>query len=238
MQIRLDKYLSKYGLGSRKDVKKIIKKKLVKVNNDIIIKDNYKLDTNIDKVYLNDELIAFKEFVYLMLNKPKDVVCATKDNAHDTVIDLIQDYDNYDLFPVGRLDKDTEGLLILTNDGEFAHNLLAPKRHHSKIYKAIVDGKINNEDIEVFKKGIILDGKLTQSSNLTVLSNEDDSSIVEVEIFEGKFHQIKRMFHYIGKEVLYLKRISIKGLNLDENLSLGEYRELTEQELELLKKDL
>ena len=219
MAMRLDKLLAHYGIGTRKEVKTYIRKGYVQVNGQIIKKDDFKVDYEKDQILFDGQSINYKPYVYLMLNKPSGYVSATKDNVHPTVVDLIKGYHQYDLFPVGRLDLDTEGLLLLTNDGDFAHKLLAPSRHHSKLYYAKVDGIMNQEDVLEFEKGMMIDQVL-------------------IEIFEGKFHQVKKMVEKVGKKVTYLKRIQMRNLKLDENLKLGEYRELSEEELNDLMNDL
>ncbi len=239
MKVRLDRLLANTGYGTRKEVKLLIRKGHVKVNSTIVKKDDLKIDTDKDKVYLDDELVGYQPFVYLMLNKPAGCVSATVDQLHETVIDLIEGYDNYELFPVGRLDKDTEGLMLITNDGGFAHLLMAPRRKHAKIYFAHVKGRITDEHVKQFEEGVVIDtGYKCQSARLTILDSDDDVSTIEVEITEGKFHQVKKMFMAIGSEVLYLKRTQIRNLKLDKNLQLGEFRELTKQELIDLKENL
>lgn len=183
---------------------------------------------------LNGEKLEYEEFVYLMLNKPSGVVSATYDNKDKTVIDLIKDYKHLDLFPFGRLDKDSEGLLIISNDGKLAHELLSPKKHVDKKYYVEVLGRVTSEDIESFKNGIMLDGELCKSALLEIIKS-DDISYCYVTISEGKYHQVKRMFESVNKKVTYLKRVTFGNLKLDENLKLGEYRKLTEQEINLLK---
>lgn len=239
MKVRLDRLLSNTGYGTRKEVKQMIRKGHVKVNKTVIKKDDLKIDPKVEKVYVDDVEVVHEPFVYFMLNKPAGYISATVDQVHKTVIDLIEGYDNYELFPVGRLDKDTEGLLLITNDGGFAHLLMAPRRKHAKIYYAKVKGEITDEHIGLFKEGITIDtGYKCKSSRLKILEANEDYSIVEVEITEGKFHQVKKMFLAIGSEVLYLKRIQIRDLKLDENLQLGKFRKLTEQELIDLKENL
>lgn len=232
--MRLDKYLSFLGKGTRKEVKEFIKKGLVKVNGITIKKDDFKVNENSDIVMLNGEKLEYEEFVYLMLNKPSGVVSATYDNKDKTVIDLIKDYKHLDLFPFGRLDKDSEGLLIISNDGKLAHELLSPKKHVDKKYYVEVLGRVTSEDIESFKNGIMLDGELCKSALLEIIKS-DDISYCYVTISEGKYHQVKRMFESVNKKVTYLKRVTFGNLKLDENLKLGEYRKLTEQEINLLK---
>ena len=238
MEMRLDKLLAHYGVGTRKEVKNYIRKGFVCINDEVIKKDDYKVDIEKDKVVFDGEIVNYKPYVYIMLNKPAGYVCATKDNVHPTVLELIHDYYNYELFPVGRLDLDTEGLLIISNDGDFAHRLLAPSRNHSKLYYAKVAGVIDDNDIQLVKDGLKIDKHLCKPGNLTVLSKSDNSCEIELEIFEGKFHQVKKMILALGKEVTFLKRIKIRNLELDNNLKLGQYRELTERELVDLKDNL
>ena len=212
MVMRLDKLLAHYGIGTRKEVKNYIRKGFVTVNGSIIKKDDFKVDYETDKIIFDGELITYKPYVYIMLNKPAGYVSATKDNVHPTVVDLIYGYEQYDLFPVGRLDLDTEGLLLLTNDGDFAHKLLAPSRHHSKLYYACVEGIMDENDILKFKEGITIDHYRCQSSNLSIIKTEDNTSEVLIEIFEGKFHQVKKMVESVGKKVTYLKRLQMKNM--------------------------
>ena len=236
--MRLDKLLAHSGYGSRKDVKDIIKKGYVTVNDVVIKKDKHQIDPKNDKIEVDGERVLYEEYVYYMLNKPDGYVSATEDNLHPTVVELIDDYYRDDLFPVGRLDIDTEGLLLLTNDGVLAHQLLSPKSHCSKIYYAKVSGIVEGQDVEKFKDGITIDtGYQCMSAGLEILDVKDGISEVKVEIFEGKFHQVKKMFKAVGKEVIYLKRIQMKNLILDDELELGEYRRLTNEELDRLKDD-
>lgn len=237
--MRLDKLLANYGIGTRKEVKGYIRKGFVKVNDVVVKKDDYKVDYEKDQIIFNDELIKYRPYVYLMLNKPGGYVSATKDNVHPTVIDLIEGYENYDLFPVGRLDIDTEGLLLITNDGDFSHKLLAPSRKHSKLYIAEVEGVMNEEDIQAFATGIVLNtGYKCKPANLKIIKIDTDCCEVQIEIFEGKFHQVKKMVEACGKKVTYLKRLKIRDLQLDRSLELGDFRELSEAELVDLMNDL
>ena len=239
MVMRLDKLLANYGIGTRKEVKSLIRKGFVKVNGMIIKKDDFKVDHEIDEIVFDDELIEYRPYVYIMLNKPAGYISATKDNLHPTVLELIEGYENYDLFPVGRLDIDTEGLLLITNDGDFSHKLMAPSRNHSKLYWAEIEGVMDEKDIDSFKKGIVLDtGYCCKSANLKVIEVDDNCCKVEIEIFEGKFHQVKKMVEVCGKEVIYLKRLSIRNLELDRSLALGDFRELSNEELVDLMEDL
>lgn len=235
--MRIDKMLANLGYGSRKEVKKLLKDGSVTVNNVKIKDPKQHVNPVTDKVSLNGELLEYKEFIYLIMNKPPGVISATEDNHDETVIDLLEVEDQiFSPFPVGRLDKDTEGLLLITNDGQLAHRLLSPKKHVPKKYFAVIDQEVTKEDIHAFQKGVVLDdGYLTKPGELHILKSGIRSDI-ELTITEGKFHQVKRMFEAVGKRVIYLKRVSMGPLQLDETLELGEYRELTQEELDLLIK--
>ncbi len=233
--MRLDRFLTELGIGTRKEVKEIVKKGHIKVNENIAKNSDIKIDENNDKIYLDNELLVYEKFVYLMLNKPAGVVSATFDNRDKTVIDLIDEYKHLNLFPFGRLDKDSEGLLIISNDGQLAHNLLSPKKHVDKTYYVDVEGWVTEDDIQKFKEGITLDdGKLCKSAKLEIIVS-DEISKCYVTISEGVFHQVKRMFESVNKKVIYLKRITFGNISLDNTLKLGEYRKLTEEEIERLK---
>lgn len=235
-KIRLDKYLADMGLGTRTEVKKDIKKGRISVNGEIIKSPEYKIDTQTDAVLADGKEIAYEELVYYMLNKPQGVVSATEDRRDKTVLDLISEKRRKDLFPVGRLDKDTEGLLLITNDGELAHNLLAPKKHVDKKYFVRLKAPLSEENRKRLEEGVdIGENKLTLPAQVFVLNEERDEA--EIIIREGKFHQIKRMFHAVGNEVVFLKRLSMGSLVLDETLLPGEYRLLTLQEIERLKEN-
>jgi len=234
--LRIDKILANLGYGSRKEVKQLLKSGSVKVD-DVVVKDaKQHVDEKNQTITLNGEVIEYKEFIYLMMNKPQDVLSATEDSVGETVIDLLELEDQvYEPFPVGRLDKDTEGLLLITNDGQLAHKLLSPKKHVPKTYFSVIEGEVTEEDVRAFAKGVTLDdGYETKPGELKILKSGIRSDI-ELTITEGKFHQVKRMFQAVGKRVVYLKRISMGPLPLDESLELGEYRELTEEEIALLK---
>lgn len=233
MKLRLDKYLADMGLGTRSEVKKVIQKGQVMVNDVSVKKPETKIDTQSDVVSYQGKEVAYAEFEYYMLHKPAGVVSATEDKKDQTVLDLI-DSKRKDLFPVGRLDKDTEGLLLITNDGQLAHRLLSPSKHVDKVYFARIDGKVTEEDVRIFSTGIdIGDEKPTLPAELTILNSSDESEI-ELTIREGRFHQVKRMFHAVGKEVTYLKRLRMGTLVLDENLPVGQFRQLTKKEIEQL----
>ncbi|NWQ43071.1 rRNA pseudouridine synthase [Bacillus sp. EB106-08-02-XG196] len=234
--MRIDKMLANLGYGSRKEVKQLLKSGAVKID-DVIVKDaKQHVDTAKQIVTLNGEIIEYREFIYLMMNKPHGVLSATEDSVGETVIDLLELEDQvYEPFPVGRLDKDTEGLLLITNDGQLAHRLLSPKKHVPKTYFAVIDQEVTDEDVKAFAEGVTLDdGYEAKPGELKILKSGIRSDI-ELTITEGKFHQVKRMFEAVGKKVIYLKRISMGPLPLDESLELGEYRELTDEEVELLK---
>ena len=235
MKLRLDKYLADMGIGTRTEVKKAITKGQVRVNEETVKRPEIKIDTEKDHVFYQGQMVAYAEYEYYMLNKPAGVVSATEDKNDSTVLDLIDEKQRKDLFPVGRLDKDTEGLLLITNDGELAHQLLSPKKHVDKVYFARIDGKVTEEDVRRFAEGLeIGEEKPTLPAHLEILKREEISEI-RLTIREGKFHQVKRMFHAVGKEVIYLKRLQMGSLVLDPRLALGEYRELTGQELEALR---
>lgn len=233
-QMRLDKFLCEKGFGTRTEVKKIIGKGLVTVNGDVVKRPELKINTEQDEVAYLGETLKYQKYEYYMLNKPVGVVSATQDNLHQTVIELITESDKKDLFPVGRLDVDTEGLLLISNDGELAHRLLSPKKHVPKTYYAEIDGKVTAKEVSLFKQGIQLEEDfMTLPAELKILHSDRESE-VEVTIYEGKFHQVKRMFQAVGMEVLYLKRIAMGPLTLDPTLMTGEYRTLTEAELSSL----
>lgn len=234
---RLDKIISNLGYGSRKDVKSFVKKGLIEVDG-VVVKDNGMLvDPESSVIKVNGEEILYRKYIYLMMNKPDGVISATHDNRDETVIDLLElDHQVFEPFPVGRLDKDTVGLLLLTNDGDLNHRLISPKYHVDKVYYAKIDKKVDTNDIEAFKKGITLDdGYKCLEAKLEIISATEEGSEVRVTIQEGKYHQVKRMFEAVDKKVVYLKREEFGGLLLDPELEEGEYRELTDDELALLR---
>lgn len=229
--MRLDKFLVHVGVGTRTQVKTIVKQGRVSVNDIIVKKSEVKISTEKDVIKFDNTVLIYSEFVYFMLNKPKGVLSATTDKVQKTVVDLI-DTPVKNIFPVGRLDKDTTGLLILTNDGKLAHELLSPKKHVNKVYIAHVQKQLNTQTIEDFKNGIMLDdGYNCLPAFLEIL----DDTTAQVTIQEGKFHQIKRMFEACDNRVVYLKRVQMGPLKLDDRLELGEYRQLSAQEVVLLK---
>ena len=234
---RLDKYLADMSVGTRSEVKNLIKKGLVTVNGEVIRKPEYKVDIEKDDLVCRGEPVVYQTLVYYMLNKPAGVISATNDPKQKTVLDLITDKSRKDLFPVGRLDKDTVGLLLITNDGNLAHRLLSPKHHVDKCYFAKVQGNITKDDAEKFAEGVNIgtedEPEITMPGKLDIIKS-DDLSEIRLTIQEGKFHQVKRMFQAVGKEVVYLKRERMGSLVLDDNLAEGEYRMLTEEELKNL----
>lgn len=233
--MRIDKLLSNMGEGSRQEIKKLIKSGAVSIDGETIYKPDIQVNES-QNIFIGSRKILYKKYIYIMMNKPQNVVSATEDNKDKTVIDILDEKNSkFCPFPVGRLDKDTEGLLILTNDGELCHNLLSPKKHIPKTYYANIDGKVTDYDINLFSEGIILnDGYKTLPSTLKII-NSSDISAIELTIVEGKFHQVKRMFEAVNKKVIFLKRIAMGNLKLDSTLAIGEYRHLTDNELNLLK---
>ena len=230
--MRLDKFLANSGVGSRKEVKQIIKKGKVCVNGKSVKNPQHIVHEMLDTVTLFGEQIVYEPWIYIMMNKPSGVISATKDQRNQTVVDLLEDWmRDYEPFPVGRLDKDTTGLLLLTNDGQLAHQLLSPKKHVDKIYEARVEGRVTGEHVRRFEEGLEIGEKRpTLPAVLEILSSGEESR-VRITIREGKFHQIKRMFHAVGKEVIYLKRLAIGNLKLDPALALGQTRLLTAEEI-------
>lgn len=234
-KLRLDKLLANAGCGTRSQVKDLLKKGRVTVNGGVCKAGDIKIDTQRDEVALDGRPVSHTVFEYYMLHKAAGYVSATQDNVHPTVLDEIDSVKKKELFPVGRLDIDTEGLLLITNDGALAHRLLSPAKHVEKTYFARIRGNVTQEDAAAFASGLeIGEDKPTLPARLEILSAAEESEIL-VTICEGKFHQVKRMFAAVGKEVLYLKRISMGSLSLDAHLPKGAYRPLTEQELTLLK---
>ena len=229
--MRLDKFLANMGVGTRSEVKQLLKKGSVKVNQNIVKLPKLHVNPNSDEIMVNDEVVSYIDKVYIMLNKPKGYISATEDELHPTIIDLIPEYAHLNIFPVGRLDKDTEGLLLVTNDGQFNHEVMNPNKHVSKTYEVYSKHPITQFDIDKFKSGIELsDGKLKPA-----ILKKVDNYVSHVTIYEGKYHQVKRMFHSIENEVLELKRIKIAELELDHNLDLGSYRLLTQIDFDNLK---
>ena len=235
--MRLDNFLVACAVGSRTEVKNLLKAGRVMVNGKKEKSAKLQIDEERDEIRFDGQVLEYEEFVYYMMNKPKGVISATEDPKHRTVLDLLDDIAlSKEVFPVGRLDMDTHGLLLLTNDGQLAHALLSPKRHVDKTYLAQVKGIMTQEDVETFAKGIPLKDFTCQPAKLELVSieTEKNQSQIRVTIAEGKFHQIKRMVGYCGKEVVDLQRLTMGTLVLDENLQRGEWRRLTKEELEVL----
>ena len=235
--MRLDKYLVACVVGSRTEVKNFLKAGRVTVNGKKEKSAKLQINEETDEICFDGEKLEYEEFVYYMMNKPQGVISATEDPKHKTVLDLMDDYARAkEVFPVGRLDIDTHGLLLLTNDGKLAHALLSPKRHVDKTYLAQVDGIMTQEDVEKFAQGIPLKDFTCQPAKLELVSidREKSQSLVRVTIAEGKFHQVKRMVAYCDKEVVDLQRLTMGTLTLDEGLKRGEWRRLTKEELEAL----
>ena len=229
--IRLDKYLADMGIGTRTEVKKFIRSGRIQVDGRIEKKPELKVDTATQQITFDNTLVVYQEYEYYMLNKPAGVVSATTDKNEKTVLDLLSVQKRKDLFPVGRLDKDTEGLLLITNDGALAHRLLAPGKHVDKVYFARIEGTVTEADVLAFSQGLdIGDPELTLPAKLEIQSSDTISEIL-LTIQEGRFHQVKRMFEAVGKKVIYLKRLSMGTLCLDEDLPKGAFRALTEQEI-------
>lgn len=233
--MRLDRFLANSGVGTRKEVKEILKKRKIKVNDSIITDGSTHIDENKDAVKYEEKEISYKPFIYIMMNKPDGVISATEDDEHRTVIDLLENkYRTYSVFPIGRLDIDTEGLLILTNDGILTHKLLAPNKHVDKKYYVELKNPMLKSDIEKLENGIELEnGFVTKNAKVAVIENTENK--VYITITEGKYHQVKRMFKAVNNKVLYLKRVQMGNLKLDDKLKVGEYRELTEKEINILK---
>ena len=235
--MRLDKFLVACAVGSRTEVKNFLKAGRVMVNGKKEKSAKLQINEETDEICFDGQKLEYEEFVYYMMNKPQGVISATEDPKHKTVFDLLDDLArSKEVFPVGRLDIDTHGLLLLTNDGQLAHALLSPKRHVDKIYLALVDGIMTQEDVETFAQGIPLKDFTCQPAKLELVSidREKNQSLVRVTIAEGKFHQVKRMIAYCGKEVVDLQRLTMGTLTLDEGLKRGEWRRLTKEELEAL----
>ncbi|MCB2342539.1 16S rRNA pseudouridine(516) synthase [Clostridium estertheticum] len=234
---RIDKILSNLGHGTRKEVKALLKKKKVEVDGVIATDSAMKVDPEKAVIKVSGDEINYRKYIYLVMNKPSGVVSATVDRNDETVIDLIDDqYRAFKPFPIGRLDKDTVGLLLITNDGELNHKLIAPKNHVDKVYYAEINKFIDASDINTFKKGVVIDdGYKCMPAELEVLTANENGSEVMVTIQEGKFHQVKRMFESVNKSVMFLRRVSFGPLKLDEDLVEGQCRELSEDEINLLK---
>ena len=228
---RLDKVISNQVGYSRKEVKELVKKKRVKVDGIVVANSDIKVDINTDVIKVDGEEIDVKKFVYLMLNKPKGYVSATEDKTMPTVLELVpMEYSHRDLFPAGRLDRDTTGLMLITDDGEFAHNILSPKKHVKKTYNVVIDIPMTEEMVVGFKNGVnLIDGEC-KSSEL-IITGEYSGTVI---LTEGRYHQIKRMFGCFGAKVLELERVGMGNFSLPEDLELGECREFSDEELKLI----
>ncbi len=235
-RMRLDRYLSEMGRGTRSEIRQWIRQGRIRVNGITAADPGIRILTGEDTVEQDGAPVIYEKYEYYMLNKPSGVVSATEDRRDMTVISLIGESRRKDLFPVGRLDKDTEGLLIITNDGELAHRLLSPKRHVDKVYYARVRGTVTQDEIRLFEEGIRVDEEFTaMPARLAVTEADGGISEILITIREGKFHQVKRMFEAVGMKVLYLKRLQMGPVTLDAALAPGEYRRLTEEEIQALK---
>ncbi|MBO4950186.1 MAG: rRNA pseudouridine synthase [Clostridia bacterium] len=233
-KVRLDKYISSTLVVSRKDAVSLIKSGRVSVNGNVKPKGDDKVDDSIDEVLFDGQKLTFAENIYIMLNKPRGLISAT--DGQGTVLSLFDKaFSDKGLFPCGRLDKDTVGLLIMTTDGALAHRLLSPKHHAEKTYYVECDKEFTQDDVTLMKEGIMMDGKKTQPAVLEIL---DDPKTARITLTEGKYHEIKRLCYACRqKEVLLLKRLTFGGISLDESLSAGEWRELTDEELTILRQN-
>lgn len=234
--MRLDKFLCETGFGTRSQVKEMLKKGQVTVNGVAAKKPEQKIDEHKDRITCQGKTASYEKYVYYMLHKPAGVVSATEDKREKTVLDLLKSEDRRDgIFPVGRLDKDTEGFLLLTDDGDLAHRLLSPRKHVDKTYYAKIAGSVTEAHIERFREGLdIGDEKKTLPAMMEILASKTETSEIRITIHEGRFHQVKRMFEAVGCKVTYLKRLSMGAVALDETLAPGDYRPLNEKERELL----
>lgn len=233
MIVRVDKILSELGFGSRQEIKKYVKAGKIRINDNIVKKPEEKLNSEVDKLFFEGKEVEVEEFETFILYKPAGYVCATKDNVHKTVMELI-DSKRKNIVPVGRLDLDTEGILILTNDGNLNHRLVSPSSHVDKTYYAIFEGELNENAVEMTKNGLdIGEGEVSKPAKLEIISSNE----IMLTIHEGKFHQVKRMVKALGGEVTYLKRVAFGGLRLDDlKLKKGESRKITEIEMEMLER--
>ena len=237
MAMRLDKYLADMGLGTRSEIKKAVRSGRVSVDGRTVTDPGTKVGPE-DAVLFDGTAVTYEPYVYYMLHKPAGVISASEDRRERTCVDLIDETRRRDLFPVGRLDRDTEGLLLITNDGDLCHRLLTPSRHVDKVYYARISGKVTEEDVRGFADGLQVDADFRAMPAQLRILRADSVSEVEIVSREGKFHQIKRMFRAVGKEVLYLKRLSMGSLTLDPALQPGTWRRLTAEELAELRNGL
>ena len=233
--MRLDKFLSEKGIGTRKQIKEYVKNGRATVNGTVVKSSDMHIDENMDEIAFDGNALTYSKFYYFMLNKPADVVSSTRAGKSVTVVDLLKDEGVKDLFPVGRLDKDTVGLLLLTNDGILAHNLLSPKKHVDKEYEVYLDHEITDEELHKLEGGVdIGDEEITLPARAFRAPDKEGHQVIHLIIHEGRFHQVKRMLNAVDNEVVFLRRLSMGSLKLDENLAEGEYRPLTEDEINCL----
>lgn len=233
--MRLDKFLSEKGIGTRKQIKEYVKNGRATVNGTVVKSSDMHIDENKDEIAFDGNVLTYSKFYYFMLNKPADVVSSTRAGKSVTVVDLLKDEGVKDLFPVGRLDKDTVGLLLLTNDGILAHNLLSPKKHVDKEYEVYLDHEITDEELHKLEGGVdIGDEEITLPARAFRAPDKEGHQVIHLIIHEGRFHQVKRMLNAVDNEVVFLRRLSMGSLKLDENLAEGEYRPLTEDEINCL----
>jgi 16S rRNA pseudouridine516 synthase len=233
--LRLDKMLAHMGYGTRNEIKKLLRQGAVTVDGAAVQSPALKLDPEVSVIMVGAERICYRAFIYLMMNKPAGVVSAAKDEAQETVADLLAPrHRAFRPFPVGRLDKDTDGLLFLTNDGQLGHRLTSPKKQVDKVYIARLSAPVSAEDQQAFARGVRLNEGVCMPAGLRIAEGAGSADWAEITLREGRYHQVKRMFHSVGKEVLYLKRIAMGGVMLDESLAPGAYRELTRAELGIL----
>ena len=233
--IRVDKLLANLNYGSRKEIKKLVSQKRIKIDDKIVLKPEEKYDTEKNKLYLDNNYIRYEEYEYYMLNKPKGYISATEDNIHKTVMELIPNKLK-GLAPIGRLDIDTEGFLLVSNDGKLAHKLISPSNNVPKEYYADIEGTLPDDVVNIFEKGMPLDEDFTtKPAKLKIISKDRDFAKISLIIYEGKFHQVKRMFEHVNCKVRYLKRTSFASIVLDEKLEIGSVRKLTQEELDILR---
>ena len=232
--MRIDKFLSHSGFGTRKEVKKLIRSGFVSVNGVVIKNDDAKIDESIDVIMVDGEVVNYQKDVYLMMNKPAGYISATEDLHEPTVMDLFVQYEGKDIFPVGRLDYNTSGMLIMTNDGDFAYKVTHPKHELTKTYRARVAGVLSTEKVWKLRNGVDIGGFVTSKARVDVIKGLPKSTIVEITIHEGKNRQVRKMFKAVGNNVQELERIAIGNIRLGR-LAEGHYRKLTREEVEYLK---
>ncbi|MCX2736449.1 pseudouridine synthase [Bacillus sp. AnS8] len=235
--MRLDKLLANSGFGSRKDVKKIVKAGAVMIDGEPAKDVKTHVDPEKQDITVYGEPADYREFIYVMMNKPQGVLSATEDSRQQTVVDLLTpEEQRFEPFPAGRLDKDTEGFLLLTNDGQLAHRLLSPKKHVPKTYEVRLTSPLSPEDIVHLERGVVIEGGYkTKPAAVEIITESPDETVIHLTITEGKYHQVKLMAKAVGNEVAYLKRLSMGAVSLDPDLKPGEFRELTEEELKTLR---